>query len=60
MQPDAKTLNLREAEHASVQDDPVAILRIGEGVVAVLALQARIARLLTIGESAEERLEGPL
>jgi hypothetical protein len=48
--------NLRQAEHPAIQDRAVAILGIGEGVLAVSTLEARIARRLPSGDSAEARL----
>jgi hypothetical protein len=47
MQPDEDTANLRQAEHAAVKHRAVAILRIGEAVVAGASLKARIAWFLT-------------
>src|SRR5690349_14345383 len=51
--------NLREHEAAVIQTGATMLphLRIGEGVVAVLALKTRIARPLTLPHTAKERLE---
>src|SRR5947209_7069277 len=58
MHPDGNTANLRQTEHAAVQHQATAILGIGEAVVAIAPLEAGIARLLTVLEATEERLEG--
>src|SRR5262245_35903224 len=50
--------NFGEAEHPTIQYGAVAILGIGEGVIAVLALEAGIARRFPIGESPEEGVIG--
>src|SRR5215469_4745217 len=62
MQADAHTPDLRQAQHPAVEDRAAvdAILRISEAVVAALALEAGIPRLLASSDAAEEGLEGPV
>src|SRR5262249_25015867 len=57
MKANADPANLGEAEDTPIQYGPTAILRIGETVVAALALQARIAGRFAILDATEERLE---
>jgi hypothetical protein len=56
MQPHADAAKLGQAEDAPVEHGAIAVLGIGEGVVAVVALKAGRARRLPSGDSAEERL----
>src|SRR5262249_14756247 len=58
MEPDGNTPDLGETEYATIQHGAVAILWIGEGVIAVLALEPGIARRLASRYSPEERLIG--
>jgi hypothetical protein len=43
MQPQRNTPNLRETEDLTIQSGAIAILRIGEGVVAILALEPGVS-----------------
>ena len=56
MYPYQDTAKLGETEHAAVQHRAVAILRIGEGMVAVGPLETWVAGCFTFFHSAEERL----
>src|SRR5262249_41527217 len=60
MQSDGDMANLRQTEHAAVQHHVAAILRIGEGVVAIAPLKARISGVLTRLQATEEALKGTL
>ncbi len=51
--------NLGEMEHAPLKRDPIAVFGEGEGVVATLALIARIAGVPTHLQTAEEGLLRP-
>ena len=59
MQPDADTANLGEAEHAPIQDDPIAVFGEREAGVATCHLKAQIAGVLTRLQSAEAGSLGP-
>jgi hypothetical protein len=60
MESNGDPANCRQAEHATIQHRAVAILGIGEGVVAGLALEARVLRCLPVRDALEERLIRPL
>src|SRR5262249_18414987 len=60
MQPNGNMPNLRQAEYAAVQHRAAAMLRIGEGMVVGVPVEAGIAWLFTGFETAEENLKCPL
>jgi hypothetical protein len=56
----AEDADLGQGEHPAVQHCAIAVLLVGEGVVAGAPLVARIAWLPAFPHAAEERLESPL